>query len=69
MMLALASPAQYRNQSDQMIRKKSAKFFENCPKSCQIKKAKKSTTKLNLKTQNINIKPLKTLKYLQQIMF
>jgi hypothetical protein len=33
-------------------------FLNNSQKSYQVKKAKISTTKLNLKTQNIYIKPL-----------
>jgi hypothetical protein len=33
-------------------------FWKNGQNSCQTKKAKKSTSKLNLKVQNIYIKPL-----------
>ncbi len=46
-------------QGDQMIRKKIAKFLKELPKKLPSqKKAKTSTTKLNLKAQNIYIKPL-----------
>jgi hypothetical protein len=42
----------------QKIRKKLPNFSKNRPKSCQVKKAKISTKKLNLKVLNIYIKPL-----------
>jgi hypothetical protein len=45
-------------QGDQKIRKKLPNFSKNSSKSCQVKKAKISTTKLNLKAQNIYKKPL-----------
>jgi hypothetical protein len=46
-------------QGDQKIIKKYLpNFSKNSPKSQDVKKAKISTTKLNLKAQNIYIKPL-----------
>ncbi len=45
-------------QGDQQISKKNLpNFSKNSPKSCQVKKAKISTTKLNLKAQSIYNKP------------
>jgi hypothetical protein len=46
------------HQGDQKNRKKLPKFSKNSPKSCQVKKVKISTANLNLKVQNIYIKPL-----------
>jgi hypothetical protein len=50
--------------------------WEKCPSFLKVaktvaepKKAKISTSKLNLKVQNIYIKHFETLKYLQQIVF
>ncbi len=46
-------------QGDQMNRKKICQIFQRiAQKVAKSKKAKISTTKLNLKTQNIYIKPL-----------
>jgi hypothetical protein len=49
---------QVGGQGDQMIRKKLPNFSKIAQKVAKSKKAKISTTKLNLKTQNIYIKPL-----------
>ncbi len=57
-------------QGDQNIWKNNPIFQIRSPKSLQARKAKISTTQLNLKAQNIYIKPLlKPKKYLQQTMF
>ncbi len=45
-------------QGDQMIKKNCPIFQKIAEKVAKSKKAKISTTKLNLKTQNIYIKPL-----------
>jgi hypothetical protein len=51
------------SQGDQKIRKKSPNFSKNSPKVAEPKKSPKiSTTKLNLKAQNIYNKPLWNLK-------
>ncbi len=47
-----------RGQSDQMIRKNYQIFQRIAQKVAKSKKAKISTIKLTLKTQNIYIKPL-----------
>jgi hypothetical protein len=47
------------NQGDQKIRKKLANFFKKYPpKVAKSKKAKISTTKLNLKAQSIHNNPV-----------
>jgi hypothetical protein len=56
--MMVGSRLQDVRQGDQKIRKKSSDFSKNIPKCHQVIKAKISTTKLNLKAQNIYIKPL-----------
>jgi hypothetical protein len=57
--MMVGSRLQDARQGDQKIRKiNSPNFLKNIPKCHQVIKAKISTTKLNLKAQNIYIKPL-----------